>query len=47
MRLGTPQRVTGAQALHVLEICLGILRSAEEGRPVAISSTFQPPPPLD
>jgi predicted dehydrogenase len=47
LRLGTPQRVTGTQALHVLEICLGILRSAEEGRPVAISSTFEVPPPLD
>jgi len=47
MRLGTPQRVTGAQALHVLEICLGVLRSAEEGRPVAIGSTFTPPPPLN
>jgi predicted dehydrogenase len=47
LRLGTPQRVTGAQALHVLEICLGILHAAEEGRPVAISSTFDPPPPLE
>jgi predicted dehydrogenase len=47
LRLGTPQRVTGTQALHVLEICLGILHSAEEGRPVAISSTFEVPPPMD
>jgi predicted dehydrogenase len=47
LRLGTPQRVTGTQALHVLEICLGILRAAEEGQPVAISSTFEPPPPLE
>jgi predicted dehydrogenase len=47
IRLGTPQRVTGTQAFHVLEICLGILRSAEEGQPVAITSTFVVPPPLD
>ena len=47
LRLGTPQRVTGTQALHVLEICLGILSAAETGHPVAISSTFDPPPPLD
>lgn len=47
LRLGTPQRVTGAQAFHVLEICLGILGSAEEGRPVAIGSTFEPPPPVE
>jgi predicted dehydrogenase len=47
LRIGTAQRVTGAQALHVLEICLGMLRSAEEGRPVTISSTFEPPPPLE
>jgi predicted dehydrogenase len=47
IRLGTPQRVTGTQALHVLEICLGILRSAAEGHPVAIESTFEPPPPLE
>jgi predicted dehydrogenase len=47
MRLGTPQRVTGAHALHVLEICLGILRSAEEGHPVDITSTFEAPPPLE
>jgi predicted dehydrogenase len=47
LRLGTPQRVTGTQALHVLEICLGVLRAAEEGHPVAIESTFEIPPPLE
>jgi predicted dehydrogenase len=47
LRLGTPQRVTGTQALHVLEICLGILRSADEGRPIAIQTTFEPPPPVE
>jgi len=47
LRLGTPQRVTGRQAFHVLEICLGILQSAEEGQPVAIASTFEVPPAVE
>jgi predicted dehydrogenase len=46
LRTGSPQRCTGKQALHVLEICLGILASATEGRPVTIESRFAPPPPL-
>lgn len=46
IRTGSPQRCTGRQALHVLEVCLGILTSAEEGRPVTIESRFTPPPPL-
>jgi len=46
IRTGAPQRCTGQQALHVLEVCLGILASAEQGRPVAIESRFTPPPPL-
>jgi predicted dehydrogenase len=46
LRDGTPQRVTGRQALHVLETCLAILRSAEEGRPVEVESRFEIPPPL-
>jgi predicted dehydrogenase len=46
IRTGSPQRCTGKQALHVLEVCLGILASAEKGRPVAIESRFTPPAPL-
>lgn len=46
IRTGGPQRCTGKQALHVLEVCLGILASADHGRPVAIESRFAPPPPL-
>jgi predicted dehydrogenase len=46
LRTGSPQRCTGKQALHVLEVCLGILASAEQGRPVAIETRFVPPPPL-
>jgi predicted dehydrogenase len=43
LRTGTLQRCTGHQALHVLEVCLGILKSAEEGHPVEITSRFSPP----
>jgi predicted dehydrogenase len=46
LRTGSPQRCTGRQALHVLEVCLGILTSAAEGRPVTIQSRFTPPPPV-
>lgn len=46
LRTGTPQYCTGRQAFHVLETCLGILESAERGRPVEIISAFDPPPPL-
>jgi len=45
LRTGSPQRCTGRQAYHVLDICLSILESAEEGRAVAVDSTFSPPPP--
>ncbi|GIX06575.1 MAG: hypothetical protein KatS3mg115_0978 [Candidatus Poribacteria bacterium] len=45
LRLGTPQRATGRQALHVLEICLAALHSIEEGHPVRLSTTFDPPAP--
>jgi predicted dehydrogenase len=44
---GRPQRVTGAQAAHVVEICEAISASLREGRPVDISSTFTPPTPME
>jgi predicted dehydrogenase len=47
VRTGAVQHCTGGHALHVLEICLGILRSAEEGNPVEIESRFTPPRPLE
>ncbi len=47
LRTGAVQHCTGRQALHVLEVCLGILQSAAEGRPVEIQSPFTPPPPLE
>ncbi|NOZ23646.1 MAG: Gfo/Idh/MocA family oxidoreductase [Planctomycetes bacterium] len=46
LRSGAPQRCTGQQAYHVLEICLGILESAEAGQPVDVSSRFTRPEPM-
>ena len=45
LRKGTPQRCTGNQAYHVLDICLSILDSADKGHSVNVESTFDPPPP--
>ena len=44
---GRPQRASGAQAAHVVEICSAISQSLETGRPVAVTSTFTPPWPMD
>jgi len=45
IRTGTPQRCTGQQAYHVLDICLSILDSAEQGKSVSVDSAFPLPPP--
>jgi predicted dehydrogenase len=42
-----PQRPTGAQAAHVVEIACAIQTSARERRPVDIHSNFTPPAPMD
>ncbi|MBC8074971.1 MAG: Gfo/Idh/MocA family oxidoreductase [Chloroflexales bacterium] len=42
-----PQRVTGAQAAHVVEICEAVSTSLREGRPVAVQSSFTPPAPME
>ncbi|MBI4553549.1 MAG: Gfo/Idh/MocA family oxidoreductase [Candidatus Latescibacteria bacterium] len=47
IRTGSVQRVTGTQAYHILDICLSILQSADEGRPVDVASRFDPPPPVE
>lgn len=47
VRIGKPQMVTGTQANHVLDICLGIIESIEDGGPREVTSAFQPPPPYD
>jgi predicted dehydrogenase len=47
IREGRPQRVTGRQAAHVVEIMSGIHESIREQRPVEIESSFDPPAPMD
>lgn len=42
-----PQRATGAQAAHVVEICNAIVTSYEQGRPVDVHSDFPAPWPMD
>jgi predicted dehydrogenase len=42
-----PQRVTGVQAAHVVEILCAIKTSFEEGQAVEIRSTFLQPRPMD
>lgn len=42
-----PQRATGAQAAHVVEILNAIDGSLTRGGPVDITSSFPPPEPLD
>lgn len=45
IRTGSPQRCTGKQAYHVLDICLSILESAAIGKPMMVDSRFQQPKP--
>ena len=47
MEAGRPQRATGAQAAHVVEILEAITASAKEGRAVAVTSSFAPPAPME
>jgi predicted dehydrogenase len=44
---GRPQRVTGAQAAHIVEILEASTISAREGRPVDLTSTFEVPAPYE
>jgi predicted dehydrogenase len=45
---GTPQRVTGAHAAHIVEILEGVQTSYEQdGKSVALASTFVQPEPMD
>lgn len=44
---GRPARASGALALHVLDVLLAIVRSAEEGRFVEVESSIERPAPLD
>ena len=42
-----PQRATGAQAAHVVEICQAISSSFRQGGPVEVTSDFMPPTPME
>lgn len=42
-----PQRSSGAQAAHVVEICSAISESLQSGRPVEVASSFSPPWPME
>jgi predicted dehydrogenase len=44
---GRPQRATGAQAAHVVEILCAITTSLQQGGPVKITSSFTPPEPME
>ena len=44
---GRPHRATGAQAAHVVEIVSAILASARDEKPVEVTSTFDPPAPME
>ncbi|HZG65473.1 MAG TPA: Gfo/Idh/MocA family oxidoreductase, partial [Herpetosiphonaceae bacterium] len=44
---GRPQRATGAQAAHVVEICEAITTSLKQGGPVEVTSDFTPPAPME
>lgn len=47
MAAGRPQRASGAQAAHVVEICAAIRQSLQSGRPVEVTSSFTPPTPME
>ncbi|MFI6318112.1 Gfo/Idh/MocA family protein [Nonomuraea sp. NPDC050556] len=47
IRAGQPHRASGEMALHVVDVMSAILRSAEEGSFVPVSSTFTVPQPLE
>ncbi len=45
LREDRPHQVTGQQGAHVVEVICGILKTAEIGTPVTITSRFRQPPP--
>lgn len=46
IRDGRPHRATGAQACHVVDICYNIIESSQSGKPLKLSTTFDPPAPM-
>lgn len=47
IRHDRPQRATGAQAAHVVDIIAAIHKSAQTGRSFSLKSRFDPPAPMD
>lgn len=47
MSAGRPQRATGAHAAHIVEVLEAVQRSYTEQRPVAVTSGFPLPAPLE
>ncbi|MFL5697012.1 MAG: hypothetical protein ACJ797_07905 [Ktedonobacteraceae bacterium] len=47
MQENRPQRITGAQAAHVVDIVCGIQTAFREGRRVEITSEFPQPAPME
>jgi predicted dehydrogenase len=47
IRAGRPERASGEQAYHVLDIMVSTIESAETGAPVVVESTVASVPPLD
>jgi hypothetical protein len=47
MIAGRPQRATGAQAAHVVEILEAMGTSMRDGGAVAVTSNIVPPAPMD
>jgi predicted dehydrogenase len=47
MKENRPQRITAAQAAHVVDIVCGIQEASREGRRVEITSEFPQPTPMD
>jgi predicted dehydrogenase len=47
LRAGRPHRFTGEQAAHITEILGAVAESARTAAPVAITSTFPPPAPME
>jgi predicted dehydrogenase len=46
IRSGVPERASGEQAFHVLDIMVSTIEAAESGQPVAVTSTVTVAPPL-
>jgi predicted dehydrogenase len=46
IRAGVPERASGEQAFHILDIMVSTIEAAESGQPVAVKSTVTVAPPL-